>query len=115
MNINQSSKHIIAEIGGRRCTLVEAGIKESRVAFLKDLLTCNGLEVIVECSPESNSSKEKLFNLGVTNVLFNPLIAVYDLSLRLPGGGIVTPAIWNQETRISNVRYWRLKPNQQIK
>ena len=115
MNINHLNKHIIVDIEGRRCTLIESGIDTERMLFLKGLLTFNGMEVMVEPSSEKDSVGGELFNLGVTSLLFNPLIAVYDLSLRMPDGRIVTPAIWNQETRISNVRYWRLKPNHQIK
>ncbi len=37
-------KHIIGEIDGVRCTIVETGVSLERVAFLNDLLSFNNIE-----------------------------------------------------------------------
>ena len=44
MAIN-NAKHIVSEIDGVRCTIIETGATLERVAFLSDLLTFNNLEV----------------------------------------------------------------------
>ncbi len=44
MAIN-NAKHIIGEIDGVRCTIIESGATLERVAFLNDLLSFNNLEV----------------------------------------------------------------------
>jgi len=44
MAIN-NAKHIIGEIDGIRCTIVETGANLERSAFLSDLLSFNNLEV----------------------------------------------------------------------
>ena len=44
MAIN-NAKHIVNEIDGVRCTIIETGISIDRVAFLRELLEFNNLEV----------------------------------------------------------------------
>ncbi len=44
MAIN-NAKHIVSEIDGIRCTIVETGATMERSAFLNDLLSANNLEV----------------------------------------------------------------------
>ena len=44
MAIN-NAKHIVSEIDGVRCTIIESGATLERVAFLSDLLEFNNLEV----------------------------------------------------------------------
>ena len=44
MAIN-NAKHIVSEIDGIRCTIVETGATLERVAFLSDLLSFNNMEV----------------------------------------------------------------------
>ncbi len=91
MPLNQG-KHIVKEIDGVRCSLVEENISKSRVGFLKKLLIHNGFDVKIEQSDEEG----KFFVMGVTDILFNPVIYVYELRLKTPDGKIVTPAYWLQ-------------------
>ena len=42
------AKHIVEEISGQRCTVVEKGIEKKRVDFLKKLLQHNQFEVVIE-------------------------------------------------------------------
>ena len=81
-------KHIIKEIEGVRCSLVEENLSKSRAEFLKELLDHNGFDVKVEQSDEEGNS----FVMGVTDILFNPVIYVYELRLKTPDDKIVTPA-----------------------
>lgn len=86
-------KHNVEEINGKRCSIVEAGINENRMKFLKSLLEINkySVEVIEEA--------EKGFKVGVTDLLFNPVIDVYKRRLFTESGEIVDYYYWNQITR----------------
>ncbi len=103
-------KHIIKEIEGVRCSLVEENLSESRAEFLKKLLTHNGFEVKMEQSDDEGKS----FVMGVTDILFHPVIYVYELRLRTPDNKVVTPAYWLQLTdagieKGADDYYWTLK------
>ena len=99
-----TSKHIVEEINGIRCTVIEKGISKERVAFLKDLLEFNKLEVVVAESAEEGAPSS--FTLGVTDVVFNPTIAVYEMSLKTRDGKSVSPAYWEQHTTEIVDEYW---------
>ncbi|OFX62753.1 MAG: hypothetical protein A2066_15785 [Bacteroidetes bacterium GWB2_41_8] len=97
-------KHLVEEIDGVRCTVVEKGITHERAQFLKTLLELNGLEVktAVEADPAT-------MKLGVTDILFNPVIDVYERRLKSPSGKKVTPAYWLQKSENESeaeVNYW---------
>ena len=99
------AKHIVEEIKGIRCTIVEKGATADRIDFLKKLLEFNKFEVItVDEAPIEGSPA--LFTIGVTDLVFNPVIAVYELSLKTPDGKKVSPAYWNQYTTDSVDEYW---------
>ena len=100
------AKHIVEEINGQRCTIFEKGVDKKRINFLKDLLILNKFEVVVEEVAKTEETAEQLFNIGVTNLVFNPVIAVYELALKNQLGVAVTPAYWNQETTESIKEYW---------
>ena len=100
------AKHIVEEINGQRCTVVEKGIDKKRVDFLKELLQHNHFEVVVEEVALTEESPTQLFNIGVTDLVFNPVIAVYEMSLKTPKGEPVSPAYWNQETTEIINEYW---------
>lgn len=100
------AKHIVEEVSGQRCTVVEKGIEKNRVSFLKKLLQNNQFEVVVEVVPKTEESTLQLYNIGVTDLVFNPVIAVYEMALRTPKGEVVTAAYWNQETTESIKEYW---------
>ena len=99
-----TSKHIVEEINGIRCTVIEKGISKERVAFLKDLLEFNKLEVVVAESAEEGAPSS--FTLGVTDVVFNPTIAVYEMSLKTRDGKSVSPAYWEQYSTEIVDEYW---------
>ena len=101
-----NAKHIIGEIDGIRCTIVESGASLERVAFLTDLLSFNNYEVKeLKESPEVPGEEAK-YTIGVTDVIFNPVFAIYERQLKTREGGFVTPGYWKQECVECDPRYW---------
>jgi len=99
------AKHIVEEINGTRCTIVEKGAIADRVDFLKKLLEFNKFEVhVVEEAHEVGTPA--LFTIGVTDLVFNPVIAVYEMALKTSDGKKVSPAYWNQYTTEIVDEYW---------
>lgn len=99
-------KHIVEEINGVRCTVVESALTEDRLGFLSDLLVLNGFTIHRMDDPKGG------FVLGVTDILFNPVIAVYQRRLKTKTGHKVTPAYWLQESfheTEAEVNYWSFK------
>jgi hypothetical protein len=89
-----SAKHIIGEIDGTRCTIVESNVTKARMEFLRDLLAHNGLEVKVREEAKGDEAKaeeasEPLYTVGVTDIIFNPVYAIYERTLLRPDGTIV--------------------------
>jgi len=125
-------KHVEKEINEIRCRVVESGISRARVDFLKGLLEHNGYEVHVEeepvkppppppkpaltsegeVEPEEVTPQEPLpepeptFVLGVTDIIFNPVVAVYNRILKTFEGKRVTADYWNQMTTKAEPNYW---------
>jgi hypothetical protein len=97
-------KHIVEEIDGIRCTLVENGVTPERLDFLKKLLELNGY--VVKTDPDKDGVSVKI---GVTDILFNPVVDVYKRRLKSPSGKRVTPAYWLQQSdheTEAEVNYW---------
>jgi len=105
------AKHIVEELNGQRCTIVEKGATPARVEFLKNLLAFNKFEVIVIEDKKETEDAPTLFTVGVTDLVFNPVIAVYELVLKTPGGQKVSPAYWDQKTTDSVDEYWEFQEN----
>lgn len=99
-------KHTVQEIEGLRCTVVETGLTPERAQFLKSLLAFNGFEVKLEPEKAKDGTALETLVLGVTDLLFNPVIAVYGHRLRRPDGGEVTQAYWNQWEADTALPYW---------
>jgi len=89
MPLNQA-KYIVDVINGIRCRAVETTTDEKRIDFLKRLLIHNGYGVQTDQTAEGN------LRIGVTDITFNPVIAVYERSLKSFTGHRVTPAYWLQ-------------------
>ena len=97
-------KHTVSEIEGVRCTIVETGITEERMNFLKNILLTNKFDVKVAKAADADT-----YTIGVTDLIFNPVVAVYERTLKTTDGQIVSPAIWRQQTNKYNSNYWRFK------
>lgn len=122
MAINKN--HEFEELGGVKCAIVEKNATKERVAFLKDLLEQNSFEVVVVPSPPAKAAPAKptasvtegepqppsqpespqpeTFSIGVTNLAFNPVNAIFGRLLRTKDGHIVTQAYWYQKETVSH-------------
>jgi hypothetical protein len=105
MGIN-NAKHIVSEIDGVRCTIIESGITMERAAFLMDLLQFNNLDVKELVTPSENEGSEPTYTIGVTDLVFNPVFAIYECLLKTREGSYVTPGYWRQECTDCDPRYW---------
>ncbi|MGE0018397.1 MAG: hypothetical protein AB7S72_01920 [Draconibacterium sp.] len=97
-------KHIVEELDGVRCTVVETGVSAERADFLKKLLELNGYEV-----KSVQEGENPTYKIGVTDILFNPLVDVYKRRLKSFTGKRVTPAYWLQQSdkeTEAEVNYW---------
>ena len=115
-------KHIVKEIDNVLCTVVESGISIERMNFLKGLLEFNKFEVKTEKDEPKAKTEAKgetevkaeakiapqldTYTIGVTDLVFNPMIAVYENSLKRPTGEIVSPSYWNQQTEKPDLPYF---------
>ena len=122
MAINKN--HEFDELDGIKCAVVEKNISNDRAMFLKDLLVNNGYTVvIVPAPPPKTTAKPKalltedvvvtaevgeippapaLFVLGVTDLSFNAINAVFGRLLKTINEHIVTQAYWNQDEDTSH-------------
>lgn len=101
-----NAKHIIGEIDGIRCTIVETGVTLERAAFLNDLLSFNNLEVKELKEPSSDPAEDDKYTIAVTDLIFNPVFAVYERQMKTREGDFVTPGYWKQECIECDPRYW---------
>lgn len=126
MAINQN--HLFEELNGVKCAIVEKNVAPGRAEFLRRVLEYNGYEVMVVGSPPPKAAAGAVpgagagagdgagadaaapaepapvtFTVGVTDVAFNPVNALYGRLLKAPGGHVVTLAYWQQkENQLDN-------------
>ena len=122
--------HIHEELEGIKCSVIEKNCTKERVAFLKDLLEFNRFEVKVGITPPAKAAAPKpvdpdaalqpqpepppeTFTVGVTDIVFNPVHALYSRLLKTPDGHVVTVAYWEQKESVSHddVPYYEHKIN----
>ena len=91
-----------------KCAIVEKNAGAGRVDFLRRILEYNGYTVVVVPSPPPKAAPAapgteaapvpapapETFTVGVTDVMFNPVNAIFGRLLKTPGGHIVTLAYW---------------------
>ena len=124
MAINKN--HPFEDIDGIKCAVVETGVAEARKNFLKDLLEFNRYQVVVSAeTPKSDSNRTDsnrtpgaapvegeavaevvdaapaTYKIGVTDVTFNSVNAIYGRLLRTRNGHVVTMAYWQQQETVS--------------
>jgi hypothetical protein len=113
MAINKN--HEFEDLDGVKCAIVEKNASAARVAFLKPLLEYNGYTVVTVKSPPPKAAPAKpdapaspepdlpeTFTVGVTDVTFNPVNAIFGRLLRTPRGHVVTQAYWWQKETVSH-------------
>ena len=130
MAINKN--HEFEELDGIKCAIVEKNAPQHRVDFLSPLLEFNKFTVVVVPSPPPKVvpvpaatvvSEETIteppppppatFTIGVTDVTFNPINAIFGRLLKTPDGHIVTLAYWQELETVSHdeVPYYERKLN----
>lgn len=124
MPINKN--HEFEDLDGIKCAIVEKNVSKERVEFLKQILEYNDYTVVVvpsapakvvpakpapaaasipAATPETTPPtpepppppQPETFTVGVTDVTFNPINAIFGRLLKAPGGHVVTLAYWQQK------------------
>lgn len=122
MAINKN--HEFEELNGIKCAIVEKNASPERVQFLKQLLEFNRYTLVVVPTPPPKTAvaakpavtneetqppapapeppTPETFTVGVTDVRFNPINAIFGRLLKTPDGHIVTLAYWQQKEKNSH-------------
>lgn len=112
MAINKN--HEFEELDGVKCCIVERAATPERAQFLKTLLEGNGYTVVVSgvlpkvAAPAPPAEGEAAlppppapvptqFTVGVTDMTFNTINAIFGRLLRTAEGQVVTLAYWKQK------------------
>ncbi len=120
MPINQN--HTFEDLNGIKCAIVEKNVSKDRVAFLQNLLEFNRFIVVVVPSPPPKAAPAppatpgaepikptepvapviETFTVGVTDVMFNSINAIFGRLLHTKDGHIVTLAYWGQKEKVAS-------------
>lgn len=119
MAINKN--HEFEELNGVKCAIVEKNTSQERVDFLKALLEWNRYTVVVvpsappkaAAAPAAATAEPSdttpapppppaTFTIGVTDVTFNPVNAVFGRLLKTKDGQVVTLAYWQQKEAVAS-------------
>ena len=125
MAINQN--HTTEELNGIKCAVVEKNASTLRVEFLKQLLSFNKYTVEIAATPPPKTAPAKplaegeaapppppapeTFTIGVTDLSFNAINAVFSRLLHTENGHVVTQAYWYQKETVSHdeIPYYEFK------
>jgi len=128
MAINKN--HEFEDLDGTKCAIVEKNVSKERIEFLKKILEYNHYTVVVVPTPAPKPVPPKsapvaasataattestppptpqpappppeTFTVGVTDVTFNPINAIFGRLLKAPHGHIITLAYWQQKESVS--------------
>jgi len=117
MAINQN--HVSEDLNGVKCAVVEKNVSRERANFLQQLLMYNKYHVEVATTPPPKAPPPKplaegeqppppppptpeTFTVGVTDMMFNPINAIFGRLLHAPDGHVVTQAYWYQLEKASH-------------
>ncbi len=100
---------MVTEIAGTRVSVVESGVTEARKEFLTTLLQQNRYSVLSDPEKGKDGSPLGTYVVGVTDLMFNPVIMVYGQRLYRPDGNVVTPAFWEQKDSQTGIPYWQVE------
>ena len=123
--------HTFEDLGDKKCSIIEKNCTPERADFLNKLLTYNGFEVMVVKSPPPKAAKPAApategtpadvpaaeaaplppdtFSVGVTDLSFNPVNAVFNRDLNTPEGAVVTIDYWKQKEAVPKADEWYWK------
>ena len=99
-------KHTFGTIEETRVTFVEKAVDENRRDFLKKLLEHNGFEVLTSEDKIKIEGDPQLYTIGVTDMVFNPTVWVFQRRLITFDGHKVTQDYWNQQAEDTPPQYW---------
>ena len=102
-----SGKHTFGSIEETRVTFVEKKISEHRKDFLKKILEHNGFDVVLQEEKRKTEEEPQLYTVGVTDMVFNPTVWVFERRLKTFDGKKVTQDYWNQLSEEVNPKYWK--------
>ena len=102
-----AGKHTFGAIDDQRVTFIEKKITKERLDFLVKLLEHNGYETVVKEEKRKTEEDPQLYTLAVTDMTFNPTIAVYERKLKTLEGKIVNPDYWEQRPTNGSPNYWK--------
>ncbi len=118
-----NTNHTVEDLNEVKCAVVEKNVTKERAEFLKNILAFNNFVVVVAVSAPPKAAKtiaaktdapvdettspavstEPLtYTVGVTNVSFNSVNAIFGRQLKTRDGHLVSLAYWNQEEVVSN-------------
>jgi hypothetical protein len=111
MAINKN--HEFEDLDGVKCAIVEKNVSSERTGFLRQLLVYNGYTVITVPSPapkaaaapavpdqpvvEEGPVAPETYTVGVTDVMFNAINAIFGRLLKTPENRVATLAYWRQQ------------------
>ena len=113
--------HTFEDLGEVKCAIVEKNCSKERTDFLRQLLEFNKFTVVVVPSPPPKvvakpiaedevpavlSIAPETFTVGVTDVSFSPINAVFNRELKLPNGQVVTKEYWKQRENTIQKEEW---------
>lgn len=119
--------HAFEDLGEVKCAIVEKNCTPARTEFLKSILEYNGFEVVIVKSPPPKAAAKPAapaenaegaeaapqpppppdtYTVGVTDLSFSPINAVYNRELRTPEGTVVTADYWKQREEVVGDRKW---------
>lgn len=116
MAINKN--HEFEELNGVKCGIVEKAATEERAHFLQRLLQHNGYTVVLAASAPHKAAAAPVavegapevaptppppttYTIGVTDVTFNPINAIFGRLLKTEDGRIVTLAYWQGKEAVA--------------
>ncbi|NUM32580.1 MAG: hypothetical protein HUU47_09700 [Bacteroidetes bacterium] len=112
MALNQN--HIFEDIDEIKCSIVEKNCTKQRCDFLKALLEHNNYKVVIKNT--TNAANESItetiaetYTIGVTDVTFNYIKAIFNRELKAQNGNTVTPDYWKQINAESDDKKWYWK------
>ena len=121
--------HAFEELEGVKCAIVEKNCSPDRAEFLKKILEFNKFKVQIVKSPPPKVAPPKAaaplaegevappptltppappetFTVGVTDLSFNPISAIYNKELQTPGKQFVDVKYWKQESEQPSTQKW---------
>ena len=102
--MSMSTKHDYGKIGDTLVTFVGKDVSEDRKNFLKEFLEYNNFELVIEEKVDDEGNKT--FIMGVTDMVFNPVIWIYDRRLKTTDGRIANEDYWLQASSDLKPQYW---------